>query len=87
MEDAKKPKKKKRMIIIIAAVLLLALLFPFPTRYAENKDTPIERRVVRYDAVLYSVTTYPDILPGKCAVKILGVQVFDNLKFTHAFPR
>ena len=81
MENVGKSKKKKR-VIIAAIVLLLVLLIPFPLAYKDGGT-------VKFQAVLYSVTNKKQLWTEEGAdgylrgreIRILGIEVFNNVKF------
>lgn len=71
---------KKKIITAAAVVTALVLLFPVPMRLKDGGS-------VRYKAVLYEVTAYHQLdLNSKsgyndgCGIKILGVQIFNNVE-------
>lgn len=73
--------KKKNIIIIAIIVVLIILLFPIPNKLKDGGT-------VEYKALLYTITDYHKITPGKnekeylegVKLEILGFEIFNSLE-------
>ena len=72
---------KKKIIMAICIFVVIALLIPIPMRMKDGGT-------VKYQAVLYSVSDVHRLAPSTesgyedgIIVEILGLQVFNNVKF------